>query len=609
MSSSATTDTESRTANFPPDPIDLSYQEMALSHPRDPAISSEAFDRSFHAALARFTGGLSPAALALAFADWQLHLLSSPGKQAALVGRALQNTLQFVDAFTPKQTMTFKPWSLIKPLENDRRFKEPDWELPSFNLLAQTFLLTEQWWHATTTDIHGLAHSNAAIADFALRQCLDMVAPTNFVASNPEVLRKIMETGGGNFVSGLHNWIEDWQALLAGGKLRTDQQFVVGKDVAVTPGKVVYRNELIELIQYAPTTPTVRPEPVLIVPAWIMKYYILDLSPRNSLVRFLVENGFTVFMISWRNPTSEFRNFSLEDYRELGVDAAIDVINEIMPGRAIHAAGYCLGGTLLSIAAAQSGRERPDCLRSLTLLAAQTDFTEAGELTLFINESQVAFLEDMMWRRGFLGTAQMAGAFQMLRANDLLWSRVVHDYLIGERAPPNDLMSWNADATRMPYRMHSDYLRELFLNNDLAEGRYQVDGKPVALSDLHMPMFVVGTQRDHVAPWRSTYKIHFLTNADITYVLTSGGHNAGIVAPPAEEWHSYQVLTKKAGDSYVGPDEWVKRAPSHQGSWWMEWTRFLASHSGQPVAPPVPGGSGQKAASLSDAPGSYVLEQ
>jgi polyhydroxyalkanoate synthase len=348
---------------------------------------------------------------------------------------------------------------------------------------------------------------------------------------------------------------------------------------------------------------------VLIVPAWIMKYYILDLSPRNSLVRFLVENGFTVFMISWKNPTPEYRNFGLEDYRELGVDAAIGAINEIIPGRAIHAAGYCLGGTLLSIAAAWRGRDCPACLRSVTLLAAQTDFTEAGELTLFINESQVAFLEDMMWRGGLLGTAQMAGAFQILRANDLLWSRVVRDYLIGERAAPNDLMSWNADATRMPYRMHSDYLRRLFLDNDLAEGRYQVEGRPVALSDLHEPMFVVGTQRDHVAPWKSTYKIHFLANVDITYVLTSGGHNAGIVAPPAEEGRSYQVLTKRASDLYLGPDEWLKRAPSRQGSWWTEWTRFLAVHSGQPISPPSLGRPQQKGAPMDDAPGSYVLEQ
>jgi polyhydroxyalkanoate synthase subunit PhaC len=324
--------------NYPSEPVEPPSKQAAAPAPtsaQELAAAVGAIDRSFHAALAPFTGGLSPAALALAFADWQLHLLTSPGKQAALAGQAPQNAIQFIDALQPRRA-TFQPWSLVKPSENDRRFKGSDWELPPFNLLAQAFLLAEQWWHSTTTDIHGLAHSNAAIADFVLRQCLDTVAPTNFPVSNPEVLRKIMESGGGNFVSGLHNWIEDWQALLTGRWLRSDQQFVVGKDVAVTPGKVVYRNELIELIQYAPTTQTVRPEPVLIVPAWIMKYYILDLSPRNSLVRFLVKNGFTVFMISWKNPTSDYRNFSLENYRELGVDWAC----RFMPSGWSAAASY-----------------------------------------------------------------------------------------------------------------------------------------------------------------------------------------------------------------------------------------------------------------------------
>lgn len=565
------------------------------------SVAADSADRAFHATVARLTGGLSPAAVALAFADWQLHLLAAPGKSAELAGEALQHAADIVKAFAPRHA-TFQPWSIIKPPETDHRFAGRDWELPPFNLLAQAFLLTENWWHSTTSGVRGLARSDAAIVDFVQRQCLDTLAPTNFANVNPKVLRKIMETGGGNFLYGLHNWVEDWLKLLGGGG--PGQQFAVGKDVAVTPGKVVYRNELIELIQYAPTTPTVRPEPVLIVPAWIMKYYILDLSPRNSLVRYLVQNGFTVFMISWKNPTSEDRNLGLEDYRERGVDAAVAAIKGIMPDRQIHAAGYCLGGTLLSIAVAQLERDCPGCLRSVTLLAAQTDFTEAGELTLFINESQVAFLEDMMWQRGVLGPMQMAGAFQMLRSNDLLWSRVVHDYLIGERAPPSDLMSWNADATRMPYRMHSEYLRELFLNNDLAEGRYHVNGKPIALSDLHKPMFVVGTLRDHVAPWRSVHKIHFLAEADTTFVLANGGHNAGIVAAPDEGDRSYQMMTKKASDPYVGPDEWIKLAPSHEGSWWGEWVRFLAAHSGSLVAPPsLDGGR-----SLQDAPGSYVLQ-
>lgn len=570
--------------------------------PSNVSTAADTADRAFHAGLARLTGGLSPAAVALAFADWQLHLLASPGKCAMLAGEALQHGMQFMNAMVPRHA-TFQPWSVIKPPAADRRFTGRDWELPPFNLQAQAFLLNEDWWHSATSNVNGLAHSNAAITDFVTRQCLDTVAPTNFAGTNPKVLRKIMETGGSNFVYGLHNWMEDWQTLLKGSAAH-DMQFVVGKDVAVTPGKVVYRNDLIELIQYTPTTPTVRPEPVLIVPAWIMKYYILDLSPHNSLVRFLVENGFTVFMISWKNPTSADRNLSLEDYREHGVDAAVATINEIMPERAIHAVGYCLGGTLVSIAAARLERDRPDCLKTVTMLAAQTDFTEAGELTLFINESQVSFLEDVMWQRGVLGSMQMAGAFQMLRSNDLLWSRMVHDYLIGERAPPSDLMSWNADATRLPYQMHSDYLRHLFLNNDLAEGRYQVGGKPIALSDLRKPMFVVGTLRDHVAPWKSVHKIHFLAEADITYVLANGGHNAGIVAAPDEAEHSYQVLTKKAADPYVGPEQWIKLAPSHEGSWWGEWVRFLAAHSGSPVAPP----SSETESSMQDAPGSYVLQ-
>ena len=567
----------------------------------------EAIDRAVHATIAHFTGGVSPAALALAFADWQLHLAVSPGKQMALAGEAARSIYRFVEALALPDAK-FTPWSVVEPAPADRRFSAPDWKLPSFNMMAQAFLLTEQWWHSATTGVRGLSRSNSAIADFAMRQVLDMAAPSNFAFSNPEVLRKTVETRGGNLSAGLHNWLEDARALLGSGRLGEDKPFIVGKDVATSPGKVIYRNRLIELIQYAPQTAEVRPEPILIVPAWIMKYYILDLSPHNSLVRYLVGQGFTVFMISWRNPTPEDRDLSLEDYRRLGIEAAIAAVNAIVPGEPIHAAGYCLGGTLLSIAAAHLATTRPDCLRSLTLLAAQTDFTEAGELTLFINESQVAFLEDMMWERGVLGTEQMAGAFQILRSNDLVWSRAIRAYLLGERSMPNDLMSWNADATRMPYRMHSDYLRRLFLNDELAEGRYCVEGKPVALSDLHAPMFVVGTLRDHVAPWRSTYKIHHLAaDADVTYVLASGGHNAGIVAPPGEANHSYQVLGRKGEAPYIGPDEWLRQAPQHEGSWWPEWVRFLVAHSGASVAPPPMGGLNHE--TLADAPGEYVLQR
>jgi len=565
-------------------------------------------DRALHALAARLTSGISPVALSLAFIDWASHLAAAPQRRMEIAQEGMRDAAGFLETashyFSPGQG----PWSLIKPKPQDRRFAAPEWETPPFNLLAQAFLLREQWWHNATTGVRGVSPANEAVVEFTLRQVLDMLAPSNFAATNPEVLQKAFQTGGENFVFGWQNWCSDLMRMLSAGKPAEDEKFVVGKTVATSRGKVVYRNELIELIQYYPTTGRVRPEPILIVPAWIMKYYILDLSPNNSLVRFLTGEGYTVFMISWRNPGAGDREIAFDDYRKLGVKAAVDIIGDIVPGRQIHALGYCLGGTLLSIAAATMGRDGDDRLKSVTLLAAQTDFTEAGELTLFINESQVAFLEDMMWEQGVLDTTQMAGAFQLLRSNDLIWSRVSRDYLMGERAPPSDLMAWNADATRLPYRMHSEYLRKLFLDNDLAEGRYLVEGKPIALSDIHPPMFVVGTVRDHVAPWKSVYKIHYQVDADVTFLLTSGGHNAGVVAPPGDEGHFYQVKTKPEDAPYVGPDEWLKTAPRTEASWWPEWTRWLAARSGEPCEPPRMGVGPGDGHSLPDAPGDYVRQ-
>jgi polyhydroxyalkanoate synthase len=583
-------------------PVGNSVQGPPAAHPAD---TVDSLDRMVHAGLARWTGGLSPASLALAFADWSLHLAVSPGKQIELAQKAIDDGSRLVRMISTPHA-DWQPWFTIKPQGGDNRFSGRDWTLPPYNIMAQAFLLSQQWWHSATRGLHGVSAQNAAIADFVVRQCLDTVAPSNFPLSNPDVWRRAFASGGGNFVAGWRNLLEDY-AVLFGSRPSEAEHFVVGKDVAVTEGKVIYRNELIELIQYSPATAKVRPEPILIVPAWIMKYYILDLSPHNSLVRFLIAQGFSVFMISWRNPGAEDRDLSFDQYRKLGIDAAIAAINQLVPGRAIHAAGYCLGGTLLAIAAARLRNERPDCLRSVTLLAAQVDFTEAGELTLFMNESQVAFLEDMMWQRGVLEAAQMAGAFQLLRSHDLIWSRVIRNYLMGERVAPSDLMSWNADATRMPYRMHSEYLRKLFLNNDLAEGRYLADGQPIALTDLNGPMFVVGTSRDHVAPWRSAYKVHLLTDADITFVLASGGHNAGIVAPPSEGGHSYRVLQNAAEAPYIGPDEWLKRAATCEGSWWPEWVRFLDAHSGAEI--PAPQSiRAVHGTMLEDAPGRYVLQ-
>jgi polyhydroxyalkanoate synthase len=561
-------------------------------------------DRTFHAMMARFTGGLSPAALLLAWLDWSCHLAAAPQRRMEIANNILRDTGRFLEAAAHAMSPGQKPWSVIRPEGRDRRFREPQWEAAPFNVLAQAFLLGEHWWHEATTGLRGVSRANEAIVEFSVRQMLDMLAPSNFAMTNPEVLEKAFQSGGENFVFGWQNWCGDLMRMLSVAKPAGNEQFVIGKTVAASPGKVVYRNELIELIQYHPTTVPVRPEPILIVPAWIMKYYILDLSPENSLVKYLTDQGFTVFAISWRNPDARDRDVAFDDYRKLGVMAALDAIGQIVPGQQIHALGYCLGGTLLSIAAAAMARDGDDRLGTVTLLAAQTDFTEAGELTLFINESQVAFLEDMMWQRGYLDTAQMAGAFALLRSNDLIWSRLSRDYLMGEAAPPSDLMFWNADATRLPYRMHSEYLRKLFLNNDLAEGRYLVEGKSISLSDVHAPMFVVGTLADHVAPWRSVHKLHYQVDADLTFLLTSGGHNAGIVAPPDEPGHSYQVMTKAADAPYVGPDEWRKLAPHVDGSWWPEWTRWLVAKSNQLCDPPRIGAGDIDG--LPDAPGDYI---
>jgi polyhydroxyalkanoate synthase len=568
---------------------------------------SDIVDRSLHATIARFTFGLSPAALAKAYFDWMTHLAVSPGKRLQLVDKAARKATRFGNYAFRSALEGGKTPCCIEPLPQDQRFAGEDWQKPPYNFMYQAFLLQQQWWHNATTGLRGVSKHHEAMVEFVSRQILDMVSPSNFLTTNPEVLRQTVSKAGMNLVSGLRNMAEDWERTVSGKKPVGTENFVVGRDVAVTPGKVVYRNRLIELIQYAPATGKARPEPVLIVPAWIMKYYILDLSPHNSLVKYLTDQGFTVFMISWKNPTPEDRDLGLDDYRTLGVMAALDAVRAIVPEQKVHAVGYCLGGTLLSIAAAAMARDGDDRLKSVTLLAAQTDFTDAGELMLFINESQVAFLEDMMWEQGFLDAKQMAGAFQMLGSSDLVWSRMVRDYLMGERAPMTDLMAWNADATRMPYRMHSEYLRRLFLNNDLAAGRYMVADKPVALMDIRAPIFTVGTVRDHVAPWRSTYKINFLTDTDVTYLLMTGGHNAGIVSEPGHDHRGFQVMTRKADDRYIDPDAFLAQAPQKQRSWWPEWVAWLATQSGEPVDPPKIGNADY--APLGDAPGAYVLQQ
>jgi polyhydroxyalkanoate synthase len=550
-----------------------------------------------NAVLGASTAYISPAAISLALTDWSLHLTLSPSRREILILKAWKKYWRWLTL----TQQTDKGHCCIEPLPQDKRFTDPAWQRWPYNLIYQGFLLQQQWWHVAPTVVPGMSQHHEDVVSFMTRRLLDMVAPSNFVLTNPVVRDETLRRGGMNLLHGFTRLCSELAVRYArpgGGQAPSP----VGKSVAATPGKVIYHNHLIELIRYAPQTDIVQPVPLLFVPAWIMKYYILDLSPHNSLVRYLVELGFSVYMISWRNPDAKDREPSMEDYRQQGIMAALDAVCADSGAATVNMAGYCLGGTLLSIAAAAMARDGDSRLNSISLFASQVDFKEPGELSLFIDDSEVSYLEACMWNQGYLDTAQMAGAFQLLRSNDLIWSRRLRNFLMDRPEQNSDLMAWNADATRMPYRMHSQYLRSLFLRNDLSEGRYCVDGRPIALSDIRVPVFCVATLTDHVAPWRSVFKLHPLLHTQVDFLLTSGGHNVGVVSPPGESGRHYQLACRAPDQPAIDPDTWYATVPGQQGSWWPAWEHWLRAHSGPKVAPRL------FAASLCDAPGTYVYQ-
>ncbi|WP_238584600.1 PHA/PHB synthase family protein [Legionella worsleiensis] len=552
-------------------------------------------DKLYQAKLGKLTAGISPAALTTAHFSWIAQLMQSPGTMTQLALFPFLHAQDMVDNLLHHE----------KPNDGkDVRFHTQNWAYYPWRLWAELFLQLEEWSLQSTTNVPGLPAHVKRTVSFRMRQILDALSPSNFVLTNPDLLQETFKTQGRNLVRGTELAIQDFTEKLTGSPPAGVEHFIPGKQVAVTKGKIIFKNHLIELIQYDAQTEKVYKEPVLILPAWIMKYYILDLLPDNSMVNWLTQQGHTVYIVSWRNPTKEDRNLGLNDYYRMGAMAAIDAISKARPATKIHLMGYCLGGTLAMITAAAMAKNHDNRLKSLTLLAAQGDFTEAGELLLFITKSEVSFLKSMMWDQGYLDTKQMSGTFQMLRSYDLIWSKMVQDYMHGTQRGMIALLAWNADATRMPYKMHSEYLEKLFLNNDFAEGRFSIEGKHIVPGNIQVPAFVVSTEKDHVAPWKSVYKTHLLINSDITFVLTNGGHNAGIVSEPGHEGRSYKIRERKKDATYLDPATWLAEATSETGSWWTAWHEWLAQHSSQKLVNPP-----KLNKKYPNAPGEYVLQK
>lgn len=493
---------------------------------------------------------------------------------------------------------------VISPAADDRRFKDDAWnENVVFDYIKQSYLLTARWLQHNVREVEGLDDKTAQKVDFYTRQFVDAMAPSNFVLTNPEVLRTTLESGGDNLLKGLNHLLDDLDR--GKGKLQikmTDlDAFEVGKNLAVTPGKVVYQTDLMQLIQYDPTTDKVARRPLLIIPPWINKYYILDLREKNSLIRWAVSEGHTVFVISWVNPDEQLAHKSFEDYMLEGPLAALDAMEKATGQRDANVVGYCLGGTLLASTLAYMTSKGDDRFASATYLTTMVDFTEAGELGVFIDEEQLQALEAKMNKQGYLDGGAMATTFNMLRANDLIWSFVVNNYLMGKEPFPFDLLYWNSDSTRMPAAMHSFYLRKMYQENKLAQpGGISLLNTPIDVTTIKTPTFILATREDHIAPWKSAYAATHLYGGPVRFVLSASGHIAGVVNPPGANKYSHWVNSKLPAT----PDAWLEGAEQRPGSWWPEWSKWLSKHAGGKVDARQPGDAALKP--IEPAPGSYA---
>ena len=545
---------------------------------------------------------LEPAVISKAYQELWQQMLTNPGRiveaQVALwqdYAKLWENTARRMAGEEVEPTVT--------PAAGDRRFTDDAWsENPLYDHIKQSYLLASKFMLSTVRETDGLDAHTAQKVDFYTRQFVDALAPTNFATTNPEVARRTVETGGENLVQGLSNMLEDLER--GQGRLRirmTDlEKFKLGENVAVTPGKVVYENDLMQLLQYSPTTETVRTRPLLVIPPWINKYYILDLRPKNSFIRWAVGQGHTVFVISWVNPDERLAEKSMDDYLLEGPVAALDAIGQATGEDRVNAIGYCLGGTLLAATLAWLKARERDAIASATFFTTMVDFEEPGELGVFIDEEQLALVEESMQEKGYFDGAKMAEAFNLLRANDLIWSFVVNNYLMGKDPFPFDLLYWNSDSTRMPRAMHSAYLRDMYQHNRLREpGGISLDGVPIDLTTIDLPIYILSTREDHIAPWRSTYAATRLYRGPIRFVLAMSGHIAGVVNPPAA--NKYGHFT---GELAPTPDGWLESAVAHDGSWWPDWDAWVSAHADGETEPREPGAGALPV--IEDAPGRFV---
>ncbi|WP_431855276.1 PHA/PHB synthase family protein [Azospirillum sp.] len=585
-----------------PDPVELSRAMTRI------AEQSQKLVTDF---LARQTadggaGGVAnpdPMGVGSAFLEMTKRMMADPAKLMKAQMTLWQDYLTLWQR-TTQRLLGQEAEPVITPAKDDRRFKDSAWdENTLFDFIKQSYLLSARWMQSTVNDVQGLDDHTAKKVDFYTRQFVDAMAPSNFVMTNPEVLRTTVETGGENLVKGLEHLLKDLER--GKGELRismTDYDaFQVGKNIASTPGKVVFQTDLMQLVQYTPTTPDVAKRPLMIVPPWINKFYILDLREKNSFVKWAVDQGHTVFVLSWVNPDEKLAQKSFEDYMTEGVLAALDAIEKQTGEKDVNAVGYCLGGTLLGSTLAYMAAKKDDRIKSATFFTTMLDFAEAGELSVFIDEEQLNFIEGQMAEKGYLDGAKMATTFNMLRANDLIWSFVVNNYLLGKDPFPFDLLYWNSDSTRMPAAMHSFYLRSMYQKNLLCQpGGVTLKGEKIDLRKVKTPAFFLSTREDHIAPWKSTYQGTQLFTGPIKFVLAASGHIAGVVNPPAAEKYCYWTNEKLPKDS----EAWLKDSKQNPGSWWPAWQEWVSGFANGkvPARDPAKG----KLKVLDEAPGSYV---